>query len=486
VRKTASLAPSFIVVLSLSLPLPIPARSIASWEGNATSHFAVYTDGPNSGGGRYILDRLETSRLFFEKTALAASYPLLNILAFDSAKDPEIYRVNPSAYAFYQRTRESDFVVMRDLAPEHYPVAIHEYTHFVLEHAGLKLPLWLNEGLADFYSTVESHQTQALLGTAPTGRENTLSTHRWIDWSTLAGIDHDSPYYREPDKMLLFYAQSWAMVHMLALDPAYEPNFKKFILTVSAGANTNSALQAAYHKSLEQIGEDLQTYVASKRMVAHLLDIDIRPVSLATVTVDDAGKLVELALAQILAASPQLAQEANTRLASLATKYPDDPAPEEALGFQAMRANRMQEAEEHFALAVSHNSQNPEVWFRLAHLKLQSKGPSAEAVALLERVVAADGSHYGARLELGLATAKSEKYGLAVKTLEELQNVKPEHAYAVSYTLAYCLAALQQGNQARMYAEQARKLTSSNQDRDEVALLLRYIEQETPAVVASR
>jgi Flp pilus assembly protein TadD len=456
------------------------------WQGNATSHFAIYTDAANNSAARDILTRLETARIFFAKTGLAITAPQLNILAFESAKDADIYRVNPSAYAFYQRTREGDFVVMRDLTAEHYPVAVHEYTHFVLEHAGLKLPLWLNEGLADFYSTVESRTAQVLLGAAPSGRENALSTQRWIDWSAFAGVDHDSPYYRQADKMLLFYAQSWAMVHMLALDSAYEPGFKTFLLTVSAGASTESAMQTVYRKSLEQIGADLQSYVGSKRMAAHLLDIDIRPMSLEAETVGDAGKRVELALAEILAASPQLAQEANTRLASLATKYPDDPRPEESLGFQAMRANRLPEAEEHFALAVRHNSKNPEVWFRLAHLKLQSKGPSAEAVDLLERVVAVDGAHYGARLELGFAAAKNEKYELAVRALQGLHNVKPEHAYAVSYTLAYCLAAMQQGNQARMYAEQARQMANSSKDRNEVAGLLRYIEQETPAVVASR
>jgi lipopolysaccharide biosynthesis regulator YciM len=122
----------------------------------------------------------------------------------------------------------------------------------------------------------------------------------------------------------------------------------------------------------------------------------------------------------------------------------------------------------------------------LAHLKLQAEGPTEEVVDLLQRVISSDGDHYGARLELGFAAAKNEKYEIAVKALEGIANVKPEHAYVVTYTLAYCLIELQQGNRARAYAEQARKLAADTRDRDEVAGLFRYIEQEAPSVVASR
>lgn len=479
-----------IAILGLGLQVPVPAlgRSVDTWAGQETAHFAIYRAGQNIEGERDILSRLETARQFFERTGLSTGTPQLSILTLDASKDAEVYQVNPAAYAFYQRTHEGDFVVMRDLEPQHFPVAIHEYTHFVVEHAGLKLPLWLNEGVAEFYSTVEARKAQLLLGAAPSGRERVLSSHRWIDWNTLVAVDHDSPYYREADKMLLFYAQSWALVHMLALDSEYEAGFHKFLATVSNGASTDAALNAVYHKSLEQVGAELQSYLGSKRMCARLLDlnIDVDPASLETKEISEAPKHVELALAQILAACPQLAQEGNSRLASLATKYPGDPGPEESLGFQAMSAGRMRDAMDHFSLAVQHHSQNPDVWFRLAHLKLQAEGASEEVVDLLERVVAANSEQYGARLELGFAAAKLEKYELAVKALEGIHGLKPEHAYTVTYTLAYCFVEIEQGNKARMYAEQARTMAATTKDRDEVAGLLRYIDQEIPVVVASR
>ena len=216
------------------------------------------------------------------------------------------------------------------------------------------------------------------------------------------------------------------------------------------------------------------------------MNIDVRLPRLETTEVADAARRAEFGMAGILATNPQLAREANQRLTALAMKYPNDPRSEESLGFVAMRANRLKEAEEHFAQAVKQNSKNPEVWFRLAHLKLKNEGPTAEVVDLLERVIVSDGDHYAARLELGFAAAKNANYGLAIKTLQGIGKVRPEHEYVVAYTLAYCLVEINQGNQARMYATRASKIAVSGKDRSEVAGLIRYIDQETPVEVASR
>jgi hypothetical protein len=37
---------------------------------------------------------------------------------------------------------------MQDIAPDHSQAAVHEYTHLVVQHLKLELPIWLNEGMA--------------------------------------------------------------------------------------------------------------------------------------------------------------------------------------------------------------------------------------------------------------------------------------------------------------------------------------------------
>jgi hypothetical protein len=428
------------------------------------------------------------ARQYFQKTGWTQrdSAQGIELLAFYEDKEFESYRLQESAYAFYKRCRQGDYIVMRDLEPEHYAVAIHEYTHSVVEHSGLNLPVWLNEGLADFYSTLECRQAKVLVGTAPEGRDFILQDRRWMDWAVLAAVDEGSPYYREPEKMLLFYAQSWAMVHMLAMEPAYADGFPKFLAAVSGGATADAALWAIYHKTLQQVGGEVVAYARSRRMKAHWVTVDARPGSVEMQVVAEPAKRAEFALAEVLAADPETAGEAKIRLVALSARYPSEPRAKESLGFLAIDAGLEKEAQQDFADANVANTRDPDVLFQLAHWKRATDGPSDEVIALLQRAVAVDSTHYKALMELGFAAANREKYELAVRAFETINQPRPEHAYVVSYMLAYCLVELRQANKARSYAQHASEIASNAKDRDQVAALLRSIDRQLPAELASR
>jgi hypothetical protein len=344
-----------VLTLGLTSPYSVSARSKTEWLGYSTPHFTVLAKG-HQDRGREVIERLEMARQYFQKTGWverdSAQGPL-ELLAFYTDEEFESYRPHESAYAFYQRGRRGDYIVMRDLEPEHDSVAIHEYTHSVVEHSGLNLPLWLHEGLADFYSTVECRQAKVLLGAAPEGRDLILQNRRWLDWAVLTAVDRDSPYYRQPEKMLLFYGQSWAMVHMLAMEPAYAAAFPQFLAAVSGGATADAALLAIYHETLRQVGGEVAGYVRSKRMKARWVSVDARPRSLETQVVAEPGKRAEFDLAEVLAANPETAAEAKTRLVALSARYPSDPRAKESLGFLAMDAGFEKEAQQDFADAAA-------------------------------------------------------------------------------------------------------------------------------------
>jgi Flp pilus assembly protein TadD len=392
----------------------------------------------------------------------------------------------PGAFAFYQRTREGDFVFMRSLEPKNYSVVVHEYTHFIAEHAGLKLPIWLNEGLADFYSTMESREAQVIVGTAPPGREATLHGQNWMDWHTLTEVDRESPYYRQPEKMLLFYSQSWAFVHMLALNTAYENKFQGFLATMSGNSSAENALSATYHKTLEDLGSETEQEMKAKRVESRTIDLDIRQGVLQSAEVADSVKQAEFAFADVLAANPNVVAEAKVRLEVLVAKYPDDPRAEESLGFLTMKAGLKSDAEAHFVRAVKNHSEDPEVLFSLAHLQLARGGSDEEAIQLLQRAIARNGTYYNALLELGFTAAKIERFDLAIEALSKITEPKIEHAFDISYTLAYCLSELHQNSRAKLAAELARKIAVKPHDKEEVAELLTYIKQESKQEEASR
>jgi Flp pilus assembly protein TadD len=191
------------------------------------------------------------------------------------------------------------------------------------------------------------------------------------------------------------------------------------------------------------------------------------------------AKHAGFALVDVLSANPETAWEAKALFAELNVKYPGAPGVEESLGYPALRAGAEQEAALHLARAENSNGENPEVLFGLAYLKLQQNGPTDEVFNLLHRVLALDHTNYNALLELGCLAAKSGNYERAVGFLEKIVHPKPEHLYVVSYTLAYSLIELRQGDRARPYVQRATQAAGNAQDHADVAGLAHYMDQQS-------
>jgi hypothetical protein len=96
-------------------------------------------------------------------------------------------------------------------------LVFHEYAHLVLANAGRSMPLWLNEGLAEYYSTFElgRDRTQATIGRAIGDHLEMLKRGPRFRIEALLRIDHGSPAYNEGNRRSIFYAQAWALTHLI-------------------------------------------------------------------------------------------------------------------------------------------------------------------------------------------------------------------------------------------------------------------------------
>ena len=99
----------------------------------------------------------------------------------------------------------------------HYPYHdfYHEFTHYILDCNFPRVPAWLDEGLAEYYSTFEVKGDRATLG-VPLGQSIiSLNSDKmlWIPVDLLMSAS------RPTDDLLIttpyFYLQSWATVHYL-------------------------------------------------------------------------------------------------------------------------------------------------------------------------------------------------------------------------------------------------------------------------------
>ena len=144
------------------------AASHDPWLRIQSPNFELFTTAGER-DGRGLLLHFEQVRGFFQEAfgREFASRKPVRLIAFRNEKEFAPYRPNEAAAAFYHPGRDHDFIVMSHISAEESQVATHEYTHLLINQAGVEMPVWLNEGLADLYSTLEQAGTRTVLGAPP-------------------------------------------------------------------------------------------------------------------------------------------------------------------------------------------------------------------------------------------------------------------------------------------------------------------------------
>jgi len=144
---------------------------------------------------------------------------------------------------------------------EPYGTAFHEYVHVHLRNTVPGAPLWLHEGLAELYGSLQFSGNDALLG-IPLPYFQFLHEPDFLPLKTLFSITFSSPHYNEQDKTGTFYGESWALVHYLMLgDRDRQEQFRRFLQLVSRGDDPSKAIENAYGMSLPVLEDDFKAYV---------------------------------------------------------------------------------------------------------------------------------------------------------------------------------------------------------------------------------
>lgn len=446
------------------------------WSAFGSSHFHLLTT-DNAAAATQALDFLERTHEALTGAHLfrVNAQEQVTILAFRSQAEFAPYRPQPGVLALFQRNRGGDFIVLQSLAPENYPAAVHEYVHFLIAHSGLKVPLWLNEGLADSYSSIEFRQSGFVIGSAPAGRLESLQMGGMIPLETLFSTDRHSAFYNSAQPAYLFYGESWALVHMLMFDDAYSSGFPRFVANISAGMPAPECLHSVYGKSVAQVMTDLSHHI-QRSMATRLYPLAGPHLESAPEHLPVSAGQVETMLANVLGANPARQSEAEKRLIALSQEFPAEPQPEESLGDLALRRNDPEQARLHFVRAAERNSKNPDVLYEAARLQQAAGAPDSQVIGLLERLLAIQSENGSARLNLAVLAAREQDYGLAVSALSAMQSVSADDAFTYFYTLAYCQARLKRFDMARKQGRQALSLATSPVQQRQAENLLRYSE----------
>lgn len=469
-------------IASLIIVFAVPVKAAEQWIKLTTPHFEMYTTNRERKAVE-ALQIFEEARGFFEEYSPSKTAPDIpvRIIAFKSDKEYKPYTPNPGAAAYYQRGHRRDYIVMQELGPDFYAGAIHEYTHLFIEHLGLTLPLWLNEGLADVYSSLQPKGKQLMIGAPPPGRLEALRALPPLELRQLLSVNQESPYYTKPEQMAQFYAESWALAHMLSLGKNYKSRFPQFLLSVSEGKGVEERFEEVYHKSLSEVALDLHNYFSQGTITVALFNTHLDRKELEPEVSTPAPFEIDLVLADLLSTHPQTAAEARSRLTQLAREMPDNPEVQTSLGYLSWQEGRLDEAKQHFENALREGSKDPQMMFQYAGMLRVSGGPPERILSLLQQAIAIKPDLQDARFTLGMEAVNQGQWAMALSALTPITTVKADRAFAFFYAKAYCDWKLGNASEAHRQGDLARQYAQKPEEKARVTQFLEHLDSSPEA-----
>jgi tetratricopeptide (TPR) repeat protein len=371
-----------------------------AWIEIRSPHFLVVSNASDH-DARKVADQFEQFREVFQaafpKLRVDLGKPLI-IFALkneDSMRDlvPEYWEKKGSIHpdGIYVPAADIHSVVVRtDVeASNPYHIIYHEYTHALMDLNFSGLPVWFSEGLAEFFGNSTLKDKDVQIGQISPAHLQVLQDSRLIPIDTLLRADHSSPYYNEQNRASVFYAESWAIVHYLMLDPDARKRqlLQNFLTSWDASGNQIDAAEKTFG-DLTKFGKLMEAYVRQTSFF-------VAPVK-TTVHADPKSYTARaLSQSEIEAYRGEFYVRTNrpkeaTESLELAVKAdPNSTLAHEGLGLLALRQFQYQLAETELARAVELNSTNFVVYYYNARALVRSGQPGdfEKAVAALEKSI---------------------------------------------------------------------------------------------------
>lgn len=448
------------------------------WIRLPSQDFEIYSSA-SEGNAREVLQQFEQVRGFFEQTmhGSAGKSDPVRIIVFGSPKEFEPYRLNEFAVAYYAPRGGRDYIVLGSTAKEEFPIVVHEYVHLVAQHAGMHLPPWLNEGMAELYSTLRPSGNQIIVGDLIIPRMRALVTEKWVPLATIVSADSNSPYYNEKNKAGSLYNEGWAFTHMLVLDQAYGKGFSGLIDAIQAGTPSQQAIENVYGKPLAAIEKDLQGYIRGDRFRAAIVPAKLQSASGRTAAEPASMFDVKLALADLID-RPGKEDETRKQLLALIAEDPKRPEPDVALGYLAWRAGQPKDAETSFGKAVELGSRNPKMLWDYG--RMAANGDRPASIQALKMLLEEQPARIDVRLVLAQVQLNEKQPADALLTLVPVKSVLPADAPTLFRICAYAEMQLGDHAAALSAAQRWEENAKDPADREIAVAFLKYLDSVAP------
>jgi len=304
--------------------------SRSSWVEIRTPEYTIVTD--TAPGVRHDVARLlrRFSRMLLVEnpgTRAHTAEPVC-IYLFSGQEEMDHYRpaTIESAGGCFIRTERGKYLITsaRLFGLHELRATLHEYVHLYVHSNYEAMPEWVNEGLAEYYSTCQFTGDDAELGIPDGPPFARMAFSEPMSLDMLFAIRGTASAYREDNELReLFYAQSTTLVHLLQSSPERRAVFERFLADLRSGTRARFAFRASFPESTwARLTGELRPYAR------HILDAKTRRVRVPRED-DDQAPATEVKLSRA---------EALTRLGELAANLSEQQLPVAAEHFQAALA----------------------------------------------------------------------------------------------------------------------------------------------------
>jgi TonB family protein len=367
-----------------------------SWMQVRTPHFLIVSNAPEK-DARHAARQFEGMRAVFQRVFPDADLntvePMLVLAVQDKralqALEPEVYlgKGQLNLIGLFLPAPEKNYVLILLNAPGTHPYAAiyHEYAHFVFSRTHQWMPLWLTEGIAEFYQNTEILDDRVRIGKGDPYLQTVIDRTALLPLSTLFAIDHHSPYYHENDKSSIFYAESWALTHYLKDkdDADGTTHLSDFLDLLQKSVDPTTAAAQAFG-DLDQLELEFRKHAVSGQYA-------VTEISGST-DVDDSSFIVQplsqtqadTARADFLAHVDRLS-DARTLLQGVLHDDPSSVRAREILGYVAHRESKYDESRKWCQEAIHLDEQSFVAHFCFAVASISKGTPDKASQAAVEQ-----------------------------------------------------------------------------------------------------
>lgn len=208
------------------------------WVQISSPHFTVLTNAGDK-EGRHLLDQFERMRWVFQKLFPHSNVdPAVPIVVVAAKNEKTFVSMEPSAYlgkgmmklgGYFAHSPDKNYILLRlDTEYDHpFATVYHEYTHVQFAADAAWMPLWLNEGTAEFFQNTTIEGKNVRIGQASPEDILYLRQTQLVPFNVLFSVNAMSPYYHEEQKgtVLMPNRGRWCTTWWLPTTPSTPTNW---------------------------------------------------------------------------------------------------------------------------------------------------------------------------------------------------------------------------------------------------------------------